>query len=106
MCEDTDSAQAVAQFLQSEWQNNLPGLTIELQVLPKKARLEYMQKGEYDIGLTRWGPDYADPMTDLDMWITGSSTNYSQFSDADYDATIQSAKKGDLALDRMLVGKL
>lgn len=37
MCEDTDSAQAVAQFLQSEWQNNLPGLTIELQVLPKKA---------------------------------------------------------------------
>ena len=100
MCEDTDSAQAVAQFLQSEWQNNLPGLTIELQVLPKKARLEYMQKGEYDIGLTRWGPDYADPMTDLDMWITGSSTNYSQFSDADYDATIQSAKKGDLALDQ------
>ena len=56
----TDSAQAVAQFLQSEWQNNLPGLTIELQVLPKKARLEYMQKGEYDIGLTRWGPDYAE----------------------------------------------
>ena len=39
-------------------------------------------------------------MTDLDMWITGSSTNYSQFSDADYDATIQSAKKGDLALDQ------
>ncbi len=100
MCEDTDSAQAVAQFLQSEWQNNLPGLTIELQVLPKKARLEYMQKGEYDIGLTRWGPDYADPMTDLDMWVTGSSTNYSQFSDADYDATIQSAKNGDLALDQ------
>ena len=29
MCEDTDSAQAVAQFLQSEWQNNLPGLTID-----------------------------------------------------------------------------
>lgn len=100
MCEDTDSAQAVAQFLQSEWQTNLSGLTIELQVLPKKARLEYMQKGEYDIGLTRWGPDYADPMTDLDMWVTGSSTNYSRFSDPDYDATIQSAKYGDLALDQ------
>ncbi len=99
MCEDTDSAQAVAQFLQSEWQTNLPGLTIELQVLPKKARLEYMQNGEYDIGLTRWGPDYADPMTDLDMWVTGSSTNYSQFSNAEYDATIESAKYGDLALD-------
>lgn len=100
MCEDTDSAQAVAQFLQSEWQTNLPGLTIELQVLPKKARLEYMQKGEYDIGLTRWGPDYADPITDLDMWVTGSTTNYSQFSDPEYDETIKSAKTGELALDQ------
>lgn len=99
MCEDTDSAQAVAQFLQSEWQTNLPGLTIELQVLPKKARLEYMKKGEYDVGLTRWGPDYADPITDLDMWVTGSSTNYSQYSDPEYDETIRSAKAGELALD-------
>lgn len=99
MCEDTDSAQGVAQFLQSEWQTNLEGLTVELQVLPKKARLEYMQKGEYDIGLTRWGPDYADPMTDPDMWVTGSSTNYSRFSDSEYDETIKSAKVGELALD-------
>ncbi len=99
MCEDTDSAQGVAQFLQSEWQTNLEGLKVELQVLPKKARLEYMQKGEYDVGLTRWGPDYADPMTDLDMWVTGSSTNYSRFSDKEYDETIKSAKVGDLALD-------
>ena len=100
MCEDTDSCQAVAQFLQSEWQTNLPGLTIELQVLPKKARLEYMQNGEYDLGLTRWGPDYADPMTDLDMWVTGSSTNYSQYSNPEYDEIIDSAKYGDLALDQ------
>lgn len=33
-----------------------------------------MRKKTYELGLTRWGPDYADPMTYLDLWITGAST--------------------------------
>lgn len=99
LCEDTDSAQAVAQFLQSEWQTNLPGLTIELMVEPKTARLEDMRNGNYEIGLTRWGPDYGDPMTYMDIWATESVTNYESWSSADYDATITSAKTGELALD-------
>ncbi len=55
-----------------------------------------MQDHEYEIALTRWGPDYADPMTYLDLWITGSSCNYQNWSNADYDAIIQSASKGEL----------
>lgn len=99
VAEDSDSAQQVAQFLQNEWQTNLEGLTVSLKIEPKKARLEDMQNGNYQLGLTRWGPDYADPMTDLDCFITGSSTNYGRYSNAEYDETINSAKYGDLALD-------
>ena len=69
------------------------------KVEPKKARLEDMQNGNYQLGLTRWGPDYADPMTDLDCFITGSSTNYGRYSNTEYDDTIDSAKYGELALD-------
>jgi oligopeptide transport system substrate-binding protein len=58
-----------------------------------------MQDGDFELGLTRWGPDYADPMTYLDMWSTGNSNNYGFWSNADYDAIIESAKSGDLALD-------
>ena len=58
-----------------------------------------MQEGTFELGLTRWGPDYADPMTYLDMWITDSPNNYGFWSNAEYDSIIQSAKKGDLALD-------
>lgn len=97
--EDTESAQNVAQFIQSELQTNLEGLTINIETMPKKNRVERMQDGNFEIGLTRWGPDYADPMTYLDMWITGSPNNYGFWSNAEYDAIIQSAKKGELALD-------
>ncbi len=97
--EDTESATNVAQFIQSEIQTTLPGLTIEIQTMPKKTRVERLQQGDFELGLTRWGPDYADPMTYLDMWTTGSPNNYGFWSNADYDAIIESAKKGELALD-------
>ena len=53
--EDTESAQNVAEFIQSEIQTNLPGVTIQLEVLPKKNRVDRMQNGEFELGLTRWG---------------------------------------------------
>ncbi|HEX3077694.1 MAG TPA: peptide ABC transporter substrate-binding protein [Lachnospiraceae bacterium] len=97
--EDTESAMNVAQFIQSEIQTTLPGITIEIQTMPKKNRVERMQAGDFDLGLTRWGPDYADPMTYLDMWSTGSPNNYGFWSNEEYDSIINSAKTGDLALD-------
>lgn len=97
--EDTESAINVAQFIQSELQTNLPGLTIEIQTMPKKNRVERMQSGDFELGLTRWGPDYADPMTYLDMWTTGSPNNYGFWTNAEYDGIIADAKKGALALD-------
>ncbi len=97
--EDTEAAQNVAQFIQAEIQTTLPGVTINLEVMPKKNRVERLQDGTFELGLTRWGPDYADPMTYLDMWTTDSSNNYGFWSNPDYDAVIQSAKKGELALD-------
>lgn len=97
--EDTDAMKKCAEFIQSELQNNLPGLTIELKSQPKKNRLELMRAGDYQLGLTRWGPDYADPTTYLDMFITGSSNNYPNYSSADYDALMERIDKGDLVYD-------
>ena len=58
-----------------------------------------MQDGTFELGLTRWGPDYADPMTYLGMWVTGNSNNYGLWSDADYDAIIDECTTGDLCTD-------
>ena len=97
--EDTESAQNVAQFIQAEIQKTLPGVTINIETMPKKNRVERMQEGTFELGLTRCGPDYADPMTYLDMWTTDSPNNYGFWSNAEFDQIIQSAKKGELALD-------
>ena len=94
-----DAPQKVAQVLQEQWQQTLPGLTVSIKVEPKKQRVQDMQDGNFQIVLTRWGPDYADPMTYLGMWITGNSNNYGLWSDADYDAIIAECTTGDFCTD-------
>ena len=94
-----DAPQKVATVLQEQWQAALPGLTINLTVEPKKQRVQDLQDGNYQLGLTRWGPDYADPMTYLGMWTTGCSNNYGLWSSTDYDDIIAKCTTGELATD-------
>ncbi len=94
-----DAPQKVATVLQEQWQTALPGLTITIKVEPKKQRVQDLQDGNYQLGLTRWGPDYADPMTYLGMWITDNSNNYGLWSNSEYDSIIDECTTGDLATD-------
>ena len=94
-----DSPQKVAQVVKEQLETTLPGMTINLTIEPKKQRVEDMQNGNFQLGLTRWGPDYADPMTYLGMWVTDNSNNYGFWSNADYDAIIAECTTGDLCTD-------
>ena len=94
-----DAPQKVAQVLKEQWETTLPGFTVNLVVEPKKQRVEDLQNGNFELGLTRWGPDYADPMTYLGMWITNNPNNYGLWSNAEYDAIIAECTTGDLCTD-------
>lgn len=56
-----DAPQKVAQVVQEQLQTTLPGFTLELKVEPKKQRVQDMQDGNFEIGLTRWGPTTPIP---------------------------------------------
>ena len=96
-----DAPQKVAQVLKEQWETALPGLTVNLKIEPKKQRVNDLQEGNFQLGLTRWGPDYADPMTYLSMWVTdnNNNNNYGLWSNPDYDAIIAECTTGDLATD-------
>ena len=94
-----DAPQKVAQVLKEQWETTLPGLTVNLTIEPKKQRVQDMQDGNFEVALTRWGPDYADPMTYLGMWVTGNSNNYGLWSNEEYDAIIDECTTGDLCTD-------
>ncbi|MBR4669585.1 MAG: peptide ABC transporter substrate-binding protein [Butyrivibrio sp.] len=100
MIHDADDAPIkVAQVVKEQLETTLPGLTVELQQMPKKERVERMQEADFELGLTRWGPDYADPMTYLGMWITNNPNNYGFWSNAEYDKIISDCTTGEIAMD-------
>lgn len=97
--DDDDAPKKVSTVLKEQWETTLPGLTVTLRTEPKKQRVEDMQDGNFQLALTRWGPDYADPMTYLGMWITGNDNNYGLWSNAEYDAIIKECTTGETAMD-------
>lgn len=94
-----DEVAAVAQAIQQMIMDALPGVTIELSNMTKSERLDKMQNDNYEIALTRWGPDYADPMTYLGMWVTDNANNYGFWSNEEYDSIIESCTTGELTSD-------
>ena len=95
--DDTSIQQNVAAVIKEQLEKTLPGFTLNLRVEPKKQRVQDMQNGTFQLGLTRWGPDYADPMTYLGMWVTDNPNNYGFWSHDAYDAEIERCVTGDLA---------
>ncbi len=89
--ENADPAKSAAEYLQSNLEQNLPGLTVELNQQTKESRLDLQKERDYEVVLTRWGPDYADPTTYLNLMITGNSYNYGDYSNPAYDALLDEA---------------
>ena len=99
LVEDQTETQNVAAVIKEQVETNLPGVTLNIKVEPKKQRVADIQDGNYEVCLTRWGPDYADPMTYLNMWITDCDNNYGLWSDAAYDAIIADCTTGAYITD-------
>ena len=94
--DDSESIPEIAQFMQATLQDALPGLTIDMQVQPSKNRRQLMARGEYDIALTRWGSDYNDPSTFMDLFLTGNNFNYGGYSNPEYDQLVTDATGKDI----------
>jgi oligopeptide transport system substrate-binding protein len=93
--EDSELYQTIGQFLQAQLQN-LPGLTIRVSPMPKNSQISKYLGGDFELNLHRWGPDYRDPQTFLDLWITEYHPVY---HNEEYDALLDSAARGELARD-------
>ncbi|MCP8969154.1 peptide ABC transporter substrate-binding protein [Ectobacillus ponti] len=96
---DSDSAKKIGEYLKEQLEKNLPGLTVSIKQQPFKQKLDLETKGDYDFSFAGWGPDYPDPMTFLDMFITGGAHNQMGYSNKEYDKLIADGK-GPLLTDQ------
>ncbi|MED0958954.1 peptide ABC transporter substrate-binding protein [Bacillus paramycoides] len=89
---DNEDAKKIGEFLKGEMEKNLPGLTIKIKQQPfaQKNKLEDSQ--QYDMAFGIWAPDFPDPISYLDMFVTNGSQNKTGYSNPKYDELILKAK--------------
>ncbi|MFI8706754.1 peptide ABC transporter substrate-binding protein [Bacillus sp. NPDC077411] len=89
---DTDNAKKIGEYLKEQLEKNLPGLKINIKLQPFKQKLKLETAQDYDLSYAGWTPDYADPMTFLDMFQTGNPQNEMSYSNAKYDEIIKKSQ--------------
>ena len=94
-----DTSVKVVQAIKSQVEENLPGVTINLQPMPKAEYLSNVTSNNFDLALVDWAPDYDDPMTFLTLWTTEGCAIAEHWSNADYDKIIADCTTGSLAGD-------
>lgn len=89
-CGPSSVAQAEAAFYQEQWLQNL-GIDVTINPMETKQGSENRKNGNYVMSLTGWGPDYNDPMTFLDLWVSTGGNNQTGYASAEYDKLISDA---------------
>lgn len=94
-----DNHRAIGEALQNMWQEEL-GVTVTLTNQDWGVFLDNRKEGNYSIARNGWIADYNDPISFLDMWVTGGGNNDAQYSNPEYDALIAKAKKSSDPAER------
>ncbi|WP_409298553.1 peptide ABC transporter substrate-binding protein [Peribacillus sp. SCS-26] len=89
---DDDNSAKIAQYLKEQLENNLEGLSVTIKPQPFKQKLDLESKGNYDFSYAGWGPDYQDPMTFIDMFVTNGAHNQMGYSNPEYDKLVKDAR--------------
>ncbi len=91
LVDEVGTGKKEAEFYQAQWKEKL-GIDVEVEVTTKKERISRAKEGNYDIVRYGWGPDYADAMTYLELFLTGGSINVPKYSNPEYDKLIKFAQ--------------
>lgn len=91
-CGDSATSIAEASFYQEQWRQVL-GIEVAVNSMITKQGSQNRKTGNYVMSVTGWGPDYNDPNTFLDLWVTDGGNNQTGFSNERYDELIDLASK-------------
>lgn len=85
---DTENAKKQAEVIQEQLQKAL-GITVSIKQVTYKQRLELENDRDFDMVSTGWVPDYSDPYSYLELWISDGIYNHSNYNNPEYDKLLE-----------------
>ncbi len=99
LIEDDDVSKKIGEYIQGALKKQ--NVDVKLLSLPKKERLAREGRGDYDLSLASWAPDYQDATTYLNLFTTGNPFNMMDYSNKQYDRLLKQAES-ELDQDKRL----
>ena len=87
----SETHKAIAEACGSDWQTVL-GMNITLENQEWATYTNGLSEHGFGVARLGWIADYNDPVTYLELMVTGNSYNYGLYSDESFDADIAQAK--------------
>jgi oligopeptide transport system substrate-binding protein len=98
----SESNKMVAEALQEMWKKNL-GVQIEVSNQEWKVYWDSLDRHNFQMARESWSGDYPDPLTFLDLYVSGGSNNAPDYRNPAYDKLIAEAQNGIDPVRRMQV---
>ncbi len=92
LSDDTDSGQKTTETLQSQLEENLKGMKASVANVPFKTRLNRSTSGNFDVVVSGWSADFADPISFVDLFTSKNAQNNGKWSNSQYDKLIADSK--------------
>lgn len=91
---ETPAAVKEAQALQQMWKQAL-GIEVKLETVAFKLRLDRYERKDFTMTMSGWGADYDDPMTFIELFVTGGGNNHANYANSAYDALVKKAVESE-----------
>lgn len=98
LSDDTDAGKKTTEFLQSAMTETFGTDKVKITVsnVPFKTRLARSDSGDFDVVMTAWGADFADPISFLELMTSDNAQNDGKWKNEEYDRLIDASKNADV----------
>lgn len=92
---DDDNGKKISEYIQSQLQDNLSGLTITITPQPKNNVNQSRRDKNYELSLSGWIAGSSDLDSYFNLYKTGSAYNYGAYDDDEYTTLVEKARTTD-----------
>ncbi|NRC75650.1 peptide ABC transporter substrate-binding protein [Enterococcus faecalis] len=89
---DTDQGKRIAEYVQSQLQENLPGLEITISSQPSNNVNQSRREKNYELSLSGWIAGSSELDSYFNLYVGESSYNYGNYHNAKYDQLVEDAR--------------
>ncbi|UDI78715.1 peptide ABC transporter substrate-binding protein [Staphylococcus taiwanensis] len=89
--QDTPSAKISAEYIKSQIESNLPGVTLKIKQMPFKQKTTLELANNYESSYSGWSPDYPDPTAFLETMTKDNAQNNTDWDNKEYNELLKEA---------------